>query len=39
MVSTNICGKKMAESGYNFSHTFEEAITDWYKDNGEQFLQ
>jgi hypothetical protein len=39
MVSTNICGKKMAESGYNFRYTFEEAITDWYKDNGEQFLQ
>jgi nucleoside-diphosphate-sugar epimerase len=39
MISTNICGKKMAKSGYVFKYTFEEAIRDWYKDNDNQFLQ
>ena len=38
-ISTNICGKKLAASGYKFKYTFEEAITDWYKDNNELFLQ
>lgn len=38
-ISTNICGKKLAASGYKFKYTFEEAIADWYKDNNEQFLQ
>ena len=33
MISTNICGKKLADSGYKFHYTFEEAIRDWYKDN------
>lgn len=31
MVSTNICGKKLADSGYHFHYTFEEAIADWFK--------
>jgi nucleoside-diphosphate-sugar epimerase len=39
MISTNICGRKLAESGYKFRYTFEEAIKDWYKDNINQFLQ
>jgi nucleoside-diphosphate-sugar epimerase len=39
MVSTNICGKKMASSGYEFKYTFEEAIRDWYRDNNNQYLQ
>jgi nucleoside-diphosphate-sugar epimerase len=39
MVSTNICGKKMAESGYKFRYTFEEAIRDWYKDNDNMYLK
>ena len=26
MISTNICGKKLADSGYKFHYTFEEAI-------------
>jgi hypothetical protein len=39
MVSTNICGKKMAVSGYTFQYTFEESIRDWYKDNDNQFLE
>ena len=32
-ISTNICGKKMKESGYQFKWTFDEAIADWYEDN------
>jgi nucleoside-diphosphate-sugar epimerase len=39
MVSTNICGRKMAESGYKFRYTFEEAIRDWYKDNNNMYLE
>jgi nucleoside-diphosphate-sugar epimerase len=39
MISTNICGKKMAESGYKFRYTFEEAIKDWYNDNDNLYLQ
>ena len=38
MVSTNISGKKLAESGYEFHYTFEESITDWYKDCNEECL-
>lgn len=32
-ISTNICGKKMAESGYKFRYSFEEALADWFNDN------
>lgn len=38
-ISTNICGKKLAQSGYKFKWTFEESIRDWYKDNNNQCLQ
>lgn len=38
MVSTNICGMKMVSSEYKFNYKFEEAIFDWYKDNGFSFL-
>ncbi len=33
MISTNISGKKLADSGYKFKYTFDEALKDWYKDN------
>lgn len=39
IVSTNICGKKLADSGYKFHYTFEEAIADWFKDNDNQYLK
>lgn len=39
MISTNICGKKLASSGYKFHYTFEEAMADWYKDNDNQCLK
>lgn len=32
-ISTNICGKKLAGSGYQFKWTFEEAVVDWFEDN------
>ncbi len=32
MISTNISGKKLAESGYSFHYTFKESLEDWYKD-------
>lgn len=38
-VSTNICGKKMAESGYKFKWTFEEALNDWFEDNDRKGLR
>ena len=38
-ISTNICGKKLSASGYRFRYTFEEALADWYKDNGNLYLQ
>mgnify|MGYP002854904643 CR=1 FL=1 len=38
-ISTNICGKKMAESGYHFKWTFEEALADWFEDNNKLCLE
>ena len=38
-ISTNICGKMMKESGYQFKWTFEEALQDWYKDNNCKCLE
>ena len=38
MVSTNICGKKLATCGYRFHYSFEESIKDWYKDCNETGL-
>jgi len=32
-ISTNICGKKLAECGYKFKWSFEEALEDWFEDN------
>lgn len=38
-ISTNICGKKMKNSGYHFKWTFEEALEDWFKDNKSLYLE
>ena len=38
-ISTNISGKKMAESGYTFKYTFKEALADWFEDNDSKGLQ
>lgn len=37
-ISTNICGKKLAGCGYKFKWSFEEALEDWFNDNGRNGL-
>ena len=32
MTSSNICGKKLAASGYKFHYTLTESLRDWYED-------
>lgn len=32
MVSTNICGKKLATTDYQFHYTLEESFRDWFND-------
>ena len=34
MTSTNISGRKLAQSGYKFRFSFDEAIADWFRDSG-----
>lgn len=38
MVSTNICGKKLADCGYSFHYSFEDTFKDWYIDCNEKGL-
>lgn len=38
MVSTNICGKKLAASEYKFHYTLEESFQDWFEDCGKEGL-
>ncbi|MCF2552852.1 NAD-dependent epimerase/dehydratase family protein [Bacteroides caecigallinarum] len=38
-ISTNICGKKLKNSGYQFKWTFEEALNDWFEDNDRLYLK
>ena len=38
-ISTNICGKKLKESGYQFKWTFEDALKDWLEDNNKLCLE
>lgn len=39
MVSTNICGKKLSDSGYKFHYSFEDTFRDWFDDCGRQGLE
>ncbi len=39
MISTNISGKLLSESGYPFHYTIEEAIKDWLEDNEGEGLE
>lgn len=32
MISTNICGKKLADSGYKFHYSLDESYKDWFED-------
>lgn len=38
-ISTNISGVSLAQSGYSFKWTFEEAIADWFSDNNKTCLE
>ena len=38
MISTNISGKKLKDTGYKFHYTLEESFRDWYKDCEEKGL-
>lgn len=38
MVSTNISGKKLADTGFSFGYTLEESFRDWFRDCGEEGL-
>ena len=38
-ISTNICGKKLKNCGYQFKYSFEEALQDWFKDNRNGYLE
>lgn len=38
MISTNVSGEKMKNSGYDFRYTFEQALDDWFKDNNNEYL-
>ena len=32
MVSTNVCGRKLAATDYKFHYTLEESFRDWFED-------
>lgn len=39
MISTNINGEKLKESGYQFRYSFEETFIDWYRDCNQKCLE
>ena len=38
-ISTNICGEKVKNCGYQFKWSFEEALADWFEDNDRKWLK
>ena len=38
-ISTNICGEKLKNCGYQFKWSFEEALSDWFEDNDRKGLK
>ena len=38
MVSTNICGKKLAATDYTFHYTLVESFRDWFNDCNKEGL-
>lgn len=39
MISTNISGKKLEKSGYNFNWTLDESFKDWFNDCNKELLK
>lgn len=39
MISTNISGKKLNDSGYKFHYTLEESFKDWFEDCNKEYLK
>ena len=39
MVSTNISGEKLKNSGYKFHYTLEQSYKDWFEDCNGKFLK
>lgn len=39
MISTNINGDKLKNSGYKFHYTLSESFTDWFEDCGKKYLK
>lgn len=39
MISTNICGEKLRDSGYEWKYSLEESFKDWLNDCGGKFLK
>lgn len=37
-VSTNISGKKLSESGFEYKYSLDEALSDWFEDCGKRGL-
>ena len=38
-ISTNICGEKLKNCGYQFKWSVEEALADWFEDNDRKGLK
>ena len=38
-ISTNICGEKLKNCGYQFKWSFEEALADGFEDNDRKYLK
>ena len=38
-ISTNICGEKLKNCGYQFKWSFKEALADWFEDNDRKYLK
>jgi hypothetical protein len=39
MISTNINGDKMKDSGYEWKYTLEESFRDWFEDCDRKYLK
>ena len=39
MISTNICGEKLRDSGYQWKYSLEESFKDWFEDCDGKYLK